>query len=636
MSVILGTAGHIDHGKTALVRALTGTDTDRLKEEKARGITIELGFAELTLPDGSRCGVVDVPGHEAFVRAMVAGAAGMDMVLLVVAADEGVMPQTREHLAIVEVLAVPELVVALTKCDAVEAEWLELVEADVEDVLASTPYAGAPRVATSAQDGTGLDELRQTLAAAAERARKSSSDDLTRLPLDRVFTIQGTGTVATGSMWSGSLDVGDKVRILPGDHAARVRSLEVHGRPTDRAVAGDRTAVALTGEGGDRDQVGRGATLVDSPHWSASWMLTCRVGVLEDTAWTLEHNQRLHVHLGTAEVLARCALLEDDGLVAGETGWVQLRLERPLVARAGDRLVLRSYSPVTTMGGGVVAEPAPPKRNRLEDTTRAELDRIVDGEAADQLRAALAVAGWAGVPKERLAIQTPLTPRTVDEVLPAIVDEGAILAGDHVLSNTVAADAAARVLAAVEAAHAADGLREEAPLATVRQAVPSWAPSELANAVIGHLVTEGRLEEVEGGVRLAGFQPQPTPDQEAASKSLMALLAGEGLAAPLVDELPEEIRGRADFKSILRRLEKRGDVRAVADGLYVASAELDAARERIRSTLGGRTGLSPADFRGALPVTRKHLIPLLTYFDGLGTTQRHEEGRDVPSNGGGD
>ena len=319
-SVILGTAGHIDHGKTALVRALTGTDTDRLKEEKARGITIELGFAELAVDGRPHFGVVDVPGHEAFVRAMVAGAAGMDVVLLVVAADEGVMPQTREHLAIVELLGVPELVVALTKADAVDEEWMELVDSDVEDALSTTPYAGAPRIPTSAMAGTGLDSLLDALTLAAERAGSSGHEDLARLPLDRVFTIQGTGTVVTGTLWTGELTVGDRVRVLPDDLNARVRSLQVHGRKTDRASTGDRTAVALTGQGADRDIVSRGATLVTAPEWKATWMLTARVRMLADSGWSLVHNQRVHVHHGTAEVLARCVVLCPEALAPGDSG----------------------------------------------------------------------------------------------------------------------------------------------------------------------------------------------------------------------------------------------------------------------------------------------------------------------------
>jgi selenocysteine-specific elongation factor len=629
-SVILGTAGHIDHGKTALVRALTGTDTDRLKEEKERGITIELGFAELDVEGGPHFGVVDVPGHEAFVRAMVAGAAGMDIVLLVVAADEGVMPQTREHLAIVELLGVSELVVALTKCDAVDDEWLELVDADVADTLESTPYAAAARIATSATTGTGLDELLDELVAAAGRARREDGMGLTRLPLDRVFTIQGTGTVVTGTLWTGSVEVGDRVRILPGDLAARVRGLQVHGRTATRAVAGDRTAVALTGEGGDRDLVGRGATLVTAPEWMASWMLTTRMEMLADTSWLLEHNQRVHVHHGTAEVLARCALLQDEPLSAGESGWVQLRLEAPLVARAGDRLVVRAYSPVTTIGGGIVAEPAPPKRNRLDPEERSALKAIVAPDADERVSACLRLAGWGGVERTSLPIRTGLPTEIADHALSVAIEAGALEAGALVFDTAVAAEVDRLLLAAVEKAHEEDSLRPEAPLAAVRAGVPGWAPSELADAGIDRLVTAGRLEEVGGGVRLPGFEPVMTADQASASAALMITLSGEGLAAPPVDELPETLRARADFKSLLRRLESLDEIRAIADGLYVPSAALDAADARIRSALAGQHDLGPGAFRDALPVSRKHLIPLLNYFDGRGTTVRHEGGRDVP------
>ncbi|HET9947609.1 MAG TPA: selenocysteine-specific translation elongation factor, partial [Longimicrobiales bacterium] len=406
--MILGTAGHIDHGKTALVRALTGVDTDRLPEERQRGISIELGFAELPLADGLRFGVVDVPGHEAFVRAMVAGAAGMDVVLLVVAADEGVMPQTREHLAIVELLGVPELVVAITKCDAVDEEWLELVEAEVSELLARTPYAGARTLRTSAVQGTGLEALAGALAAAAERVRARPRDDLARLPLDRVFTIQGTGTVVTGTLWSGTLAAGDRVRVLPQGVEARVRSVQVHEREVERAYPGDRTAVALAGEGASRDVIERGSTLITAPDWPATWMLTTRVSLLPDTGWSLAHNQRVRVHHATAEVLARCALLEDAPLAAGEHGWVQLRLEAPLAARARDRLVLRAYSPMTTIGGGVVAEPAPPKRRRLDAAERAALARVVDGGPEEAIAAHVQLCGWSGALEAALPVQVGL------------------------------------------------------------------------------------------------------------------------------------------------------------------------------------------------------------------------------------
>ncbi len=631
-SVVLGTAGHIDHGKTALVRALTGTDTDRLKEEKARGITIELGFAELASEGRPHFGVVDVPGHEAFVRAMVAGAAGMDIVLLVVAADEGVMPQTREHLAIVELLGVPELVVALTKSDAVEDEWLELVDAEVAETLATTPYAAAPRIPTSAHDGTGLDTLLEALSSAAERVRRLESEDLVRLPLDRVFTIQGTGTVVTGTLWSGSLAIGDRVRILPDDLDGRIRSLQVHERVTESAKAGDRTAVALTGDGADREVVSRGATLVTSPVWNATWMLTTKVRMLADAGWNLEHNQRVHVHHGTAEVLARCVLLESGPLTPGQSGWVQIRLEKPLVARVGDRFVIRAYSPVTTIGGGVVAEADAPKRKGLDEEVRSALEVLIAGGAPDEaLAACLRLAGWSGVKRASLPVQLGIASVLTADAIEALQLSGGLVAGDRMFSSSVREQAEKMVLDAVDTGHSEDSLRPAIPLAPLRAALPRWAPPELAGAVIAALVADGRVESLEGGVRRPDHQPKLTGDQESASEELIRVLTADGLAAPLVEELPEEMRLRSDFWSLLRRLESLGTVRQVADGYYVGAQTLAEADERVRDTLAGRTGLGPADFREALPVTRKHLIPLLNYLDGQGTTIRTESGRDVPN-----
>jgi selenocysteine-specific elongation factor len=629
--VVLGTAGHIDHGKTALVRALTGVDTDRLKEEKERGITIELGFAQLTVNGRRRFGVVDVPGHEAFVRAMVAGAAGMDVVLLVVAADEGVMPQTREHLAIVELLDVPELVVAVTKCDVVDPEWLELVDGDVAELLSGTRYAGAPLVHTSAVAGTGLDALVEALAEAADRVGAPPADDLVRLPLDRVFTIQGTGTVATGTLWSGRLSVGDRVRILPMELEARVRGLQVHDREVESASAGERTAVALAGEGADRTLVTRGATLVTSPVWAPSWMITARVRLLSDSSWTLAHNQRVHVHHGTAEVLARCALLRHDEIVPGESGWVQLRLEEPLAVRARDRLVIRAYSPMSTIGGGEVAEAEPPKRNRLTESARSALGRILDGSVTEAVEAHLEIQGWWGAEARELPIHVGAPPGAVDEAVREAERRGSLRTPRALYAASVRSVGEARVLAAVEAGHAEDPLRPAVPLSAVRAALPRWAPSDLPDALVAALVTEGRLESDPGGVRLPGHRPTLSPDQRTASERLADLIAGGGLGAPAVDELPEDLRSRADLWSLLRRLETDGLVRPIADGVYLSSAELDGAAARIRNALGGRKGLGPADFRDTLPVTRKRLIPLLNYFDGLGVTVRAGDGRDVPA-----
>lgn len=630
-SVVLGTAGHIDHGKTALVRALTGVDTDRLKEEKARGITIELGFAELVVEGGAHFGVVDVPGHEAFVRAMVAGAAGMDVVLLVVAGDEGVMPQTREHIAIVELLAIPEMVVAITKCDVADAEWLELVDLDVAEVLDGTPYADAPRIRTSAVAGTGLDSLLEALTAAAQRVRSEDRDDLTRLPLDRVFTIQGTGTVVTGTMWSGSLATGDRVRILPNELEARVRTLQVHGRKVGTAEAGDRVAVALSGEGADRDLVSRGATLVTSPQWESAWMLTAHVRILEGTGWSLAHNQRVHVHHATAEVLARCALLEGTELGPGESGWIQLRLEEPLVARARDRFVIRAYSPVTTIGGGVIAEPRPRKRNRIDREIRETLELIIGGSPTESITAYLDVVGWSGAELAALPVNVGLSSAAIASALTELRVTQVLFTERRAFSPSVRAEAERRILEAVEQGHAADSLRVAVSLAPIRASLPRRAPAGLAEAVIEALVEDERVESADGGVRRPGYRPELTGDQESASAELERVLTEGGLSAPSLDELPDNLKARPDLRSLVRRLEGLGIVRQVADGVYVTSSELELATKRVQEMLGGRTALGPADFREALPVSRKHLIPLLNFFDGEGTTIRSDGGRAVPA-----
>ena len=326
-SLILGTAGHIDHGKTSLVEALTGVDTDRLAEEKRRGITIELGFARYAPAEGCSFGIVDVPGHEGFVRTMVAGATGMDIVLLVVAADEGVMPQTREHLAIVKLLGVEGLVVAITKADLVDAEWLELVTEEVQEVLEDTKYRNAEIIPTSVRTGAGLRELSDALVRCAALSRERSVDDLARLPVDRVFAMEGAGTVVTGTLWSGSVTRGSTVRILPRGDEARVRAVQVHGVQVERAAAGERTALALTGAAVRRGMVARGDVLVTDRSWAPSLMLTVELHALEGSGWRLEHGQRVRVHLGTVEVMSRVALFGMEEVAPGVGAPAQLRLE---------------------------------------------------------------------------------------------------------------------------------------------------------------------------------------------------------------------------------------------------------------------------------------------------------------------
>jgi selenocysteine-specific elongation factor len=637
--LILGTAGHIDHGKTALVKALTGVDTDRLKEEKERGITVDLGFAEYRPREGVRFGVVDVPGHEGFIKNMLAGATGMDLVLLVVAADEGVMPQTREHLAIVRLLGVPQLVVGVTKSDLVEGEWLDLVAEEVRELLQDTPYSEAPVVPVSSATGEGLERLSSELVRLGLQASERGEEDVPRLPIDRVFTIRGTGTVVTGTLWSGAISQGDRVRILPGEQEARVRSLQAHGEDVARARAGGRVAVGLSGSGIHHRELSRGQTLVKGDGWEVSWMLTCRLSILTHAGWDLEQGQRVRLHLGTAEVLARVALLEAERLGGGEEGWVQLRLEEPLLGRVGDHLVIRSYSPVTTMGGGRVAEVVPGKRRMLRPGEEVWLwDRLSDVPAR-RLKALLDTAAWAGVRVSSLPQRTGLPPSILDDVVTEMIqNEEANRVNDHLFSSGIWLDGEDRIRTALQGFHEQHPLRPGMPLEQLRQVPPGPRGQDLGEAILKGIQARGEIRIREGVGALTGFRPSLSREQVLLRDRLGDLLSESPLAPPGIRELEEMTGMKGEVEGLLRLMEVEGQVLALDPDLFFpVQAVWDAGRAVVEA-LGGSSELGPADFRDTLPVSRKHLLPLLRFFDRVGITTRIGDGRkvatDLPSGWG--
>ena len=390
---IVGTAGHIDHGKSALVRALTGTDPDRLQEERERGITIDLGFAHLELEDGTRVGFIDVPGHERFVKNMLAGIGGIDAVLLVVAADESIMPQTREHLAICELLGVSSGVVAITKCDLVDDEIAELVELEIRDLLAGSRLATAPIVRTSAETGAGLAALRGALADTLNASGVRPSHDLVRMPIDRIFTVHGFGTVVTGTLLSGRIGTGDRLELLPQATVVTVRGLQVYGEPVESATAGQRTAVNL--QGVDTSAATRGDLLVTPGALAPTYMIDARLDMLPEHG--LEQLQRVRFHHGAIETLCRVAILETDEIRAGASGLVQLRLETPYACAPGDRFVVRRYSPMLTIGGGTVLDNLPAKHRHGESAAIELLTRLEGPALEDRVAALAGAAGTRGV-----------------------------------------------------------------------------------------------------------------------------------------------------------------------------------------------------------------------------------------------
>lgn len=640
-TLILGTSGHIDHGKTTLVRALTGVDTDRLVEEKARGITIDLGFAELVEGDVV-FGVVDVPGHEGFVRNMLAGATGMDAALLVVAADEGVMPQTREHVAILDLLGVRCVVVALTRSDIADPEWAELVEEEVRELLSTTGFPAAPIVRTAVPpegDPQGLAELRSTLVEAATAdagmGGAHAADDLLQLPIDRVFTVKGTGTVVTGTLLGGALTVGDAVAVAPEDLRARVRGLQMHGRDVERATPGARVAVALTGPDIDREALTRGQVLGPDPAWPPSRMLTARVRVLPDTGWELVDGQRVRVHLGTAEVMARCVVLwpeaeARDRVGAGEEGWVQLRLESSVSARVGMSMVIRAWSPVTTIAGGIVAESHPPRRAGSAPT--ALLERRIGDDPVARLDAALEVAGAAGLAAIDLPVRTGLTPAGIADARDTLLARGGLAAPDGRLFAPAVADAAAeRILALVRETHTDEPWQPGPPLPRVRERVGRAAHASLVDALLARMSQRDELVVEGGHVRDPGFETRLSEAQIALRDELAELYEEAALEPPRIADLPERITEDPAFHTLLRGLEAEDQLVALDEEYRIDAAALVTAVQAVRRELAGRTGLGPSDFREFIPVSRRWLLPILAYLDRTGVTRFEGGERSVGS-----
>jgi selenocysteine-specific elongation factor len=603
--MIVGTAGHIDHGKSALVQALTGRPMDRLAEERRRGITIDLNFAPLDLGGGLVAGVVDVPGHEDFVRTMVAGASGFDLALLVVAADEGLMPQTLEHLAILEQLAVPAAIPVLTKADLAEPDWLSLVTLDLTERLRESTIAFDEPVAVSVLSGSGLETLRQRLRAHAEGVAPRARGDLFRLPVDRAFSVAGVGTVVTGTAWSGSLRVGDPVRLLPGGAEGRVRSLEAHGRALERSEPGARLAVGLAAL--ERQAASRGQTLVAAhAPWVAVEAIDCELSLLPDARRPLVARSRVRLLLGTAEVMAR--VLPRAPIEPGSRGLARLRLEAPIVARGGDRFVLRSFSPVTTIGGGRVLDPHPPRRGA---GWPPELGAATVGP---RLRALVERRPF-GLERRFGAVALGVTPTAADDA--ARAESSLRQVADHWIGERVLSTVSHRAVAALRAFHRQQPSEQGMPLETLRRA--ALAPEWLAEAALGDLVRARRILSRQGLARLSGFEPR-VEGGDAEVERIVEILGQAGLAPPSLAEL-ERATGRRDVAAILRLAAARGRVEAVERDRYYTDVALRRFTEAVRE-LGRQGEINPAALRDRLGISRKFLIPLLEWADGRGITVR--------------
>jgi selenocysteine-specific elongation factor len=604
--VILGTAGHIDHGKTALVKALTGVDADRLPEEKKRGITIDLGFAPFELEGFGTIGIVDVPGHEGFVRTMLAGASGIDLAMLVVAADEGVMPQTREHLEILSLLEIPRGVIAITKCDLVDSDWRALVAEDVRSLCAGTPLANAEIIEVSALTGDNIEALKNAIKRAATVAARDRSEDLFRLPVDRVFTVKGTGTVVTGTVWSGTARKDDVVKIEPGGRIARIRAIQSHSRAVDTAHPGTRTALALAGV--DVDEITRGSTILHSNEWKATSELDVLLTITDDN-FEPSARSRVRAHIGTSDSGARLSKLKTaaDGKISA-----RLILDEPVVARGRDRIVIRLPSPARTVGGGEVIDPLPPRRKGAS----------IGGTLEQRLIVMLESAGTTGVAVSAIPIRLGIKPGELDVLIRA--------AGATVIGNVaVMHDAVTELenfLESFAAIHVANHpLEAGVSLQTLR--ATANAESGVIQFALGRLEKKGRIELEGSIVRPSGWKSKLDGREKVLSDSILHDICTAVYEPPSVSEL--QAKFGTDTAVLLRRLEREGQIEKVSDDRYYGREPLERMVQLLRSTLvPGRT-YSPVELKEVLGVSRKYLIPFLEFCDRKGITERGNEGRRV-------
>jgi selenocysteine-specific elongation factor len=678
----LGTAGHIDHGKTTLVKALTGRDTDRLKEEKARGISIELGFAELVLPSGRHLSVVDVPGHERFVKTMVAGATGIDLFMLVVAADDGVMPQTREHLHIIELLGISSGMVALTKIDMVEPDLAELARADVEDLLAATPYGDAPIVLVSGVTGDGLPELVATLDRLGAAVPPRPAYPATRMPIDRVFSLKGIGTVVTGTLWSGSLSAEDTVAILPPRTArgpaelreVRVRSVQVHDREVEAAAGGQRVALSLTGV--DRDELDRGQWVVKDPVIEPTFLADVRLTLLPEAAGSVPRVSRARVDHGTAEILAKFVLADRDSLEPGDSCYAQVRLEERALVYPGDQFIVRSLTPVATVGGGRVIDPAPHKhgtgprwhdrlalleegppnliaalllkesfpsaftRRRLEASpylwrfSPTEIGAAVNGLLADGRALAVGVAartsGAAGSPAAGTARTSPGDRAAAGAAAEPAAEPTAanlrLLHGPSLLALTDVALKALRERATT------DALNPYLTLGELRGELSGGKEWPALDAALERLQTAGEVVRTEHGFRWAGAAAMPDDVQAGAIESLLAqftTVSAESAAETASVAAAAAAAGLVvrDAKRIVDALVRQGRLVKVGEDLYYPPQRLDDLIGRLVKAMEAAGQLTLAEARDLLGTSRRYAQALLEHMDSEGLTLRVGEAR---------
>jgi selenocysteine-specific elongation factor len=627
---VIGTAGHVDHGKSTLIAALTGTHPDRLKEEQAREMTIELGFGWLTLPNGEEIGIVDVPGHRDFIENMLAGVGGIDAALLVIAADEGVMPQTQEHLAILDLLQIPAGMIVLTKTDlAPDPDWLDLLEADIRAAVKGTIMQTAPFVRVSAKTGSGLDDLLRALTQLLETKPARLDLGRPRLPIDRVFTMSGFGTVVTGTLSDGTLSLGDEVQILPGGLTGRVRGLQTHSKKEEQAVPGSRTAVNISGV--DMEDVRRGNVVVHPNQYQATRRIDARFRLLKDASSALKHGSEVKFFVGASETVAMLRLLGTEELLPGEEGWIQLELRDPVVAVRGDRYILRRPSPGETLGGGVIVDHQPKGRHkRMDESVLKSLESLSRGSPADVLFEAALALNAASL--KAMVARSRLEPTPASEALTELLENGKLILLDEGAPSITSELLALalphwnalrdKTLQLVAAYHQNFPLRRGIPREELKSRLK--LQPRLFNALLIQHASRNALNVTATYISLPSHEVRFDNGQQAKVQALLRKFAASPYTPPSVKECQAEAG-----EEILNALIEMGKLATVSQEVIFRREDYDAMVAKIKSTLAQNGQISLAEVRDLFNTSRKYAQALLEHLDATGVTMRDGDFRKL-------
>ena len=630
--IVIGTAGHVDHGKTELVKAMTGIDTDRLKEEKQRGISIELGFAHLKLPSGRTASIVDVPGHEKFIKNMLAGACGIDLVLLVIAADEGVMPQTAEHMDILQLLNVKTGIVTLTKIDMVDSDWLEMVIDEVKSFLKDTTFKEAPIVPVSAVTKEGLDVLLKKINEVIGKLERKKAFDFLYLPVDRVFSVTGFGTVATGTLLSGEISLGNEIEILPDKILAKVRNIEVHNKKVTKAFQSQRVAVNLSGV--EAKDLKRGCVISNPDVIKPTDIIDVKLKLLKSAAKPLKNRTRIRLHIGTSEIMCRVILLDRDELAAGEEAYAQLLLEDKTAAIKGNNFVIRSYSPMRTIGGGVVIDPNPAKHRRFDDNAIKML-KISEKGSMEEL-----VENYIYNRKEIIHLREIskaffLDINKIFEITQKIKEQGKIkfIGKDNVLSSKLYKEWCELISEILRKYHLSYPLRQGYPKEELRSRFFSFLSTKVFQSLLCEMQKRGILSIDADVVRLTGFSEEPSDEDKEALKNIEQSFKEKPFSPPKWTSVVEELRIDDEKASeYLQYLLNRGCLCKVAEDMYFHTDAVECAKNKIIDFLKQNQKISVGEVRDLLGTSRKYVLPLLEYFDAKHITRRDKDKRVLGSN----